>query len=133
MDSRSKSPLSLLRSAPRADLLTGFLPSGAFELVGSHLPGELLLEGERTPGTARFDLLGPQPQQQQISHEGDRYRPLDARRIFGNLRLAQAHHPLQRFCRKLNNNRLLSTLCCSFVSYTFQYMVWSGKFATEPG
>src|ERR1041385_4945147 len=95
MDSRSKSPLSLLHSEPRADLLTGFLPSGAFELLGSHLPGELLLEGECTPGTAWFDLLGPQPQQQQIGHDGDRDRALDARRIFCDLMLAQAHPPLQ--------------------------------------
>jgi hypothetical protein len=79
------------RSEPRADLLAGFLPSGAFdELLGSHLPGELLLESECTPGTARFDLLGPQPQQPQIRHDRDGDRALHPGRLFGDLRLAQA-------------------------------------------
>ena len=36
------------------------------------------------------------------------------------------------FCRKVDNNRLLSTFYCSFVTYIFQYIVWSGNFATEP-
>ena len=39
---------------------------------------------------------------------------------------------LRGFCRKVDYNRLLSTLYCSIVYYIFQHMVWLGNFATEP-
>ena len=67
------------------------------QLVRAPLPRQLLLERKRTPGTAWFDLLGPQPEQQQVCHHRDGYRTLHSCRILGHLRLAQAHDTLEFF------------------------------------
>jgi hypothetical protein len=48
-----------------------------------------------TPRSVCWDIFGPQPQQAQSSHEGDRHRALDAVRRLGHLRLPQAPNPCQ--------------------------------------
>jgi predicted RNase H-like HicB family nuclease len=42
------------------------------------------------------------------------------------------HQEPIRFCRKVDSNILLSTICGIFHVLLFQYVVWFVKFATEP-
>ena len=79
------------------DLLSCFLPDSPVQLASAPLPCQLLLERERTPGTAGFDLRGPQPQQQQVGHHRYRHRALHSSGILRHLRLAQAHDTLEFF------------------------------------
>ena len=65
------------------------------QLVRAPLPRQLRLERKRTPGTAWFDLLGPQPEQQQGCHQRDGYRTLHSCRILGHLVLSQPHDTLE--------------------------------------
>ena len=79
------------------DLLSGFLPDRPVQLARAPLPRQLLLERKRTPGTARFDLLGPQPQQQQVGHHRYGHRALHPGRVLRHLVLPQAHDTLEFF------------------------------------
>src|SRR5215813_1192654 len=97
MSSRCKRQLDLFRGGSQASLLPPFLARHPFEVSGPYLPGKLLLEGKGTPGGPRFDLLGPQAQQQPRGHEGDSNRALPPRHVLRDLMLAQAHHSLQFF------------------------------------
>ena len=97
MDSRCKPQLHLLRGRSLANLPARFLTRCPLDLPCAPVPREPLLEREGTPGCPRLDLLGPQPQQQQIRHDRHGDRTLYPGRILGDLRLAQAHDALQFF------------------------------------
>src|SRR5215472_8474544 len=66
--------------------------SGTLEVLQAHLPGEVLFEGEGTPGLARTNVLGPHPQQDQIGYQGYCYRALDPGSVLGHLVLSHAYH-----------------------------------------
>jgi hypothetical protein len=110
MYSRRESQGNLLCSEPQADLLTRFLSSRPFELPSPHVPSKLLLEGEGTPRAARLDLLGPQPQQQQIGHEGYCHRAFHPCRVLGDLMLPQPYYALQFFDTELSGEGLARCL-----------------------
>src|SRR5215475_1895583 len=97
MYSCCKPQLRLLGRESQLHLLTCFVARHPFKLACTHLPGQLLLEGERTPGRPWFDLLGTQPQQQQISHEGDGHRALHSPGVLSDLLLSQPGHSLEFF------------------------------------
>jgi hypothetical protein len=59
------------------------------------LSGKHSLEAKAAPRSVCRAVLGPQLQQEQTGHDGHRHRALDAVRLFGHLRLPQAHDPFQ--------------------------------------
>ena len=95
MHLRCQSQWGRFNSSLPTDLLSDFLMNNPVQLAWTPLPGQLLLERERTPGTAGFDLRGPQPQQQQVGHHGNSHRALHSSGILRHLRLAQAHDTLE--------------------------------------
>jgi hypothetical protein len=95
MDSRCKPHRNLLRNKVQANLLASFLTGIPVQLASTPVPRQLPLERERTPGTPRCDRLGPQPQQQQIRHEGHSHRVLHPRCLLGDLVLPQPDDPFQ--------------------------------------
>src|SRR5215471_5460453 len=66
--------------------------SGTLEVLQAHLPGEVLFEGEGTPGLARTNVLGPHPQQDQIGYQGYCYRAFDPGSVLGHLVLSHTYH-----------------------------------------
>ena len=95
MHLRCPSQWGRFNSSVPTDLLSDFVVDRPAQLACPPRPGQLLLERERTPGTAWFDLLGPQPQQQQVRHYGNSHRALHSSGILRHLRLAQAHDTLE--------------------------------------
>jgi hypothetical protein len=95
MHLRRQSQWGRFKSSLPTDLLSDFLVDHPVQLACTPLPGQLLLERERTPGTAGFDLRGPQPQQQQVRHYGNSHRALHSSGLLGHLVLAQAHDTLE--------------------------------------
>jgi hypothetical protein len=77
------------------DLRSGFLTDRAVQLVRAPLARQLLFERKCTPGTARFDLLRPPSQQQQVRHPRDGHRALRPGGILGHLVLPQAHDTIE--------------------------------------
>ena len=57
------------------------LLSATSEVLGAHLPSEMVLQREGTPSSARMDVLSAHPQQDQVGHQGYSHRTLDP---FGN-------------------------------------------------
>src|SRR5215472_2390954 len=62
------------------------------EVLQAHLPGEVMFEGEGTPGLAWTNVLSPYPQQDQIGHQGYGHRALDPCGILGHLVLSHPHY-----------------------------------------
>src|SRR4029453_8239874 len=95
MHLRCQSQWGRFNSSLPTDLLSDFLVDRPAQLACTPLPGQLLLERERTPGTAWFDLRGPQPQEQQVRHYGNSHRALHSSGILRHLMLSQAHDTLE--------------------------------------
>jgi hypothetical protein len=55
-----------------------------------HFPGELRLQLKRTPRLASGDMLGLEPQPEQISHDRDSHRAFPARDLCGDLMWPEA-------------------------------------------
>ena len=72
------------------------------QLLMCHLPGKVAFEGKGTPGTVFGDVLDTAFDEQQIRHQGQGYRAFDPLGVFGDLSLAQAHHPFDLFYEKLH-------------------------------
>jgi hypothetical protein len=49
--------MHVLCGQPQFQLPASLLLSSVLELVGAHLPSEVMFEGEGTPGLARADIL----------------------------------------------------------------------------
>src|SRR5918996_5792301 len=72
------------------DLLKSFLLSGTFNLLGTDVPSEFLLEREDAPCCSWLDMLGLQAQRYQIRHEREGHGSFHSRGIVGDLCLPQA-------------------------------------------
>ena len=95
MDLRCQPQWKRFSRALLTDLLSRLLVGRPLQLAGAPVPGQFLLERERTPGTSRLNLFGPQPQQQQIRHHRHGHRAFHPGRLLGDLVLPQAHDALQ--------------------------------------
>jgi hypothetical protein len=100
-----------LSRQPPFHLAESLLLSAASEVLCADLPGEMVLEGEGTPGLARTNILSPYPQQDQVGHQRHRHRALDPGNILGHLVLPYARHFLP-FLEKQFHRPASQVRCC---------------------